>query len=94
MTLTLKLTKELEQRLQQAARQQGLPADEYVVQVLDEHLRSTALREELLALLQTWIDEDNADEQRETGEYLIRALDEDRLSERTVFPTQLKGVSW
>ena len=94
MTLTLELTKELEQRLQQAARQRGLPTDEYVVQVLDEHLRSTAPREGLLALLQTWIDEDDAGEQQETGEYLIRALDEDRLSERKLFPPELKGVSW
>ena len=61
---------------------------------MDEHLRSTAPREELLALLQTWIDEDDAGEQQETGEYLIRALDEDRASERKLFPPELKGVSW
>lgn len=94
MTLTLELTKELEQRLRQVARQRGLPADEYVLQLLDEHLRSKAPREELLALLQTWIDEEDASEQQETGEYLIRALDEDRLSERKLFPPELKGITW
>ena len=45
-------------------------------------------------MLQTWIDEDDAGEQQETGEYLIRVLDEDRLSERKLFPPELKGVSW
>ena len=29
-----------------------------------------------------------------TGEYLIRALDEDRLSDRPLFPPELKGVTW
>jgi hypothetical protein len=35
-----------------------------------------------------------ATEQQETGEYLIRVLDEDRLSERKLFPPELKGVTW
>ncbi len=33
-------------------------------------------------------------EQQETGEYLIEALDQDRLSERPLFPAELKGVTW
>jgi hypothetical protein len=33
-------------------------------------------------------------EQKETGEYLIRALDEDRPLERPLFPAALKGVTW
>ena len=49
---------------------------------------------ELVNLLQTWIDEGNAEEQRETGEYLIHALDDDRLSERLLFPPDLKDVTW
>ena len=35
-----------------------------------------------------------AAEQQETGEYLIRILDEDRLSNRKLFPPELKGVTW
>jgi hypothetical protein len=35
-----------------------------------------------------------ATEQQETGDYLIRVLDEDRLSERKLFPPELKGVTW
>ena len=30
----------------------------------------------------------------ETGEYLIRVLDEDRLSDRKLFPAELKGITW
>ncbi|MEG4273373.1 MULTISPECIES: hypothetical protein [unclassified Microcoleus] len=38
------------------------------------------------------MDEEDAEEQQETGEYLIHALDEDRLSDRQLFPIELKGV--
>ena len=49
----------------------------------------------LASLLQSWIDEeDDAGEQRETGEYLVRTLDEDRLSGRQLFPAEHKGVTW
>lgn len=48
----------------------------------------------LVQLIQSWIDEGDADEQRETLEYLIRVLDEDRLSDRKLFPKELKGKSW
>jgi len=48
----------------------------------------------LVNLLQSWRDEEDAEEQQETGEYLIHALDEDRLSERKLFPIELKGVTW
>jgi hypothetical protein len=49
---------------------------------------------ELVALLQSWIGEGDAEEQKEAGEYLIQALDEDRLSDRRLFPPELKGVTW
>ena len=41
--------------------------------------------ESAIALLQSWCDED-AQEQRETWEFLKTALDEDRLSDRKLFP--------
>ena len=44
------------------------------------------------------MDAESAEEQRETIEYLVRALDEDRLSDRSfrrkLFPEELKGESW
>ena len=48
----------------------------------------------LVQLVQSWMDEGDTDEQRETLEYLIRALDEDRLSSRKLFPKELQGKSW
>ncbi len=94
MTLTLYLTPDLEQRLTQEAKRQGLSIDVYTLQLLDKHLPAKDRREELITLLQSWIDEDDAGEQQETGEYLVRVLDEDRLSDRKLFPPELKGVTW
>ena len=94
MTLMLHLPPELEQRLTREAQRQGLPLDEYALALLDKSLPSQDRRTELITLLQTWIDEGDPEEQRETGEYLIRALDEDRLSDRPLFPPELKGVTW
>jgi len=94
MTLTLHLPLELEQRLTQEAQRQGLPLDAYTVALLDKSLPPQDRRTELITLLQTWLDEGDPEEQRDTGEYLIRALDEDRLSDRPLFPPDLKGVTW
>jgi hypothetical protein len=51
-------------------------------------------RTELVTLLQSWIEDGNPEEQQETGESLIRALDEDRLADRQLFPPELQGVTW
>ena len=45
-------------------------------------------------LFQSWTDEGDADEQRETLEHLTQALDENRPSERKLFPKEQKGKSW
>jgi hypothetical protein len=94
MTLTLHLPPELEQRLTQEAKRQGLALDEYTLQLLDKSLPPKDRGTELVTLLQSWIDEGDTEEQQETGEYLIRALDEDRLADRQLFPPNLKGVTW
>lgn len=93
MTLTLSLPPDLEERLQHEAERQGLPADTLTLRLLDQHLPAGA-RGELVDLLQSWIDEGDAQEQQETGDYLIQALNEDRLSDRSLFPPELKGVTW
>jgi hypothetical protein len=94
MTLNLSLPPDLEERLQHEAERQGLPAATLTLQLLDQHLPAKDLRGELVELLQSWIEEGDAQEQKETGEYLTRALDEDRLSDRRLFPPELKGVTW
>ena len=94
MTLTLHLPLELEQRLTHEAKCQGLALDAYTLQPLDKSLPPKDRRTELVTLLQSWIEEGNPEEQQETGEYLIRALEEDRLAHRQLFPPELKGVTW
>ena len=94
MTLMLNLPAELEQRLMRQAAQQGLPADAYALQILERHLTLDDPRAELVTLLQSWIDADDAEEQKETGDYLVLALDQDRLSDRKLFPPELEGVTW
>jgi hypothetical protein len=94
MTLTLHLPPELEQRLTQEAKRHGLTLDAYTLHLLDKSLPSKDRRTELVTLLQSWIEEGNPEEQQETGEYLIRALDEDRLADRQLFPPELKDVTW
>ncbi|MBY0523678.1 MAG: hypothetical protein K2R98_09770 [Gemmataceae bacterium] len=94
MRLTIDLPSELEQRLTQEAQRRGLAVDAFAVQLLDKELPPRDRGMELVTLLQTWLDVADPEEQQETGEYLIRALDEDRLSDRKLFPPELKGVSW
>ena len=55
---------------------------------------SDARAEDLGVLIRSWMDEGDSGEQRETIEYLVRALDEDRLSGRRLFPEDLKGKTW
>jgi hypothetical protein len=45
-------------------------------------------------LLQSWIDGEDAEDQKETGDYLIKTLDEDRSSVRELFPAELEGITW
>ena len=48
----------------------------------------------LAALFRSWKTEGDAEEQRETLEYLIRALDGGRPPDRKLFPQELKGKTW
>ena len=94
MPLTLNLTSEIEQYLSQKAREKGLSLEDYVLKLLKDTILEQEKQTKLVNLLQSWIDEEDEQEQQETGEYLIEALDQDRLSERPLFPALLKGVTW
>ena len=94
MPLTLNLTSEIEQYLSQKAREKGLSLEDYVLKLLKDTILEQEKQTKLVNLLQSWIDEEDEQEQKETGEYLIEALDQDRLSERPLFPAELKGVTW
>jgi len=93
MTLTLNLSPELEQYLLQEASQHGLSVETLALQLLTSAILLKQKQTEAVNLLQSWINDDD-DEQQETGQYLIHALDADRLSERKLFPPELKGITW
>ncbi len=42
--------------------------------------------DDLLRLLQSWRQDEDEEEQRETWEFLKQALEQDRLSDRRLFP--------
>jgi len=94
MTVNVDLTADLEERLRCEAERSGVPEEECIVRILDAHLPSAGRREQAVALLQAWIDGKDAEDQRETGDYLVRVLDEDRLSDRKLFPPELEGKTW
>jgi len=94
MTLTLNLPPELEQYLHDEAKQQGLSIEAIALQLLTQSILLKQKQAQAVDVLQSWIDDEDVEEQQETGQYLIQVLDEDRLSERKLFPSELKGVTW
>jgi hypothetical protein len=93
MTLTLDLPSELEQYLLREANAQGISIESMTLRLLINSIPTKQKQAEAVKLIQSWIDEDD-EEQQETGQYLIQALDEDRLSDRKLFPLEMKGVTW
>jgi hypothetical protein len=94
MTLTLTLSPELEQYILQEANQRELPVETVALQLLKNSIVLRQKQSQAVDLLQSWIEDEDGVEQQETGQYLIRALDEDRLSERKLFPLEMKGITW
>lgn len=94
MTLNLNLSPELEQYLLQEATQQGLSVEAVALQLLESSILLKQKQTEAVSLLQSWIDDEDDQEQQETGLYLIHTLDDDRLSKRKLFPSELKGITW
>lgn len=94
MTLTLNLPPDIEQYLFQEAKQQGLSVEAMTLKLLTSFIVLRQKQANAVNLLQSWIDDEDVGEQQETGQYLICALDEDRLSERKLFPMEMKGVTW
>ncbi|MFT5193679.1 MAG: hypothetical protein ACI9EW_003883 [Cellvibrionaceae bacterium] len=52
----------------------------------------------VVALLQSWMNEPAEDEAKagleQSEEMILEALDQDRTSDRKLFPPELKGVTW
>lgn len=93
--MSLTLTPELEERVKREAIRHGMSLDEYAIQALDESLSKIEQerREKAIALLQSWIEEDESSDDGYDEEFL-KMIDEDRLSERKLFPPEMKGISW
>ena len=92
--MTLNLSPQLETRLSDAARREGLPADQYAIRPLERAVASPDRRAAAVNLLQSWIETPDPQEQVAAGQYLVASLDADRLSDRKLFPPELKGVTW
>ncbi|MBI1296639.1 hypothetical protein GC175_16920 [bacterium] len=87
MALTLKLSAGDEEQLEIEASQQGLSATEYACRLLEEHLRQKHRQTEAIAQIESWIVDGDEEEQRETGDYLIEALDVNRARGSSSFPS-------
>jgi hypothetical protein len=94
VTLMLNLPGDLETRLSDEARRKGVAVEAYAADVLAKHVARRQRQTEAVALLQSWIEDPAGQEQEETGKMLVKALDEDRPSERKLYPPELKGVTW
>lgn len=94
MTLTLDLPPNLENSLFQAANQQSLTVEEFVIQILTSAFMQKERQKKAVSLLESWLSDADIEEQKTTGAYLIEALDQDRLSDRLLFPDEMKGKSW
>lgn len=94
MTLTLDLPPELEQYLLQEAEQQGVSIETMTLQLLAKSFQFRQNQAEAVDMLQSWIEDEDVEEQQETGEYLVQVLDEDRLSDRKLFPSEMQGSTW
>ena len=72
--------------------------EEMVASLQEAEARNAALptpeQQRAAALLQSWANDGDEAEQRETGEALLAGLDENRPSERKHFPPELAGESW
>ena len=87
------MQRSVEERLSQEASRLGVAPADFALHILDRHLPPPDARAAAIALLQSWIDERDADEQKQTGDFLVRVLDEDRIADRKLFPPELEGVT-
>ena len=84
MSLTVELENELEERVREEAKKRGLQADEYVRKIVNERLPVET--DEFAALVQSWIDEGDEEEQRATLKAIQLGLNENHSSCRVMFP--------
>lgn len=94
MTLTLDLPPDMEHYIMQEAQQQGLSVEAMTLQLLAKSIAFKQKQAKAADILESWIDDEDIEDQQTTGQYLLQVLDADRLSERQLFPQELKGITW
>ena len=95
MTMKLSLSPDLEKRLRTIASKEGKPVELYAAQLLETNLSAAEKRALAREMLKSWIREDEAltDEESAENEKILRAIDEDRLSDRKLFTNIFGGDS-
>ena len=92
--MTLTLPKDLERSLTQEARRRGLTPVAYALRVLEKNISPIDQRQQLMALLEARIAEaESASDQDDDPDGLLEAIDADRLSDRPLFPPEMKGIT-
>ena len=77
----------------QEANQHWLSVEVMALQLLTTSILQKQKQVEAINILQSWIDDEDPEDQQETGQYLIEALDQDWLSDRKLFPLDMKGIT-
>jgi hypothetical protein len=85
MSVTIELSDPVGMALHDEASRRGVPAQELAETLLSESL-PVKRKGSLSALIQSWIDEGDEEEQRETWEALKKGIDENRVGQRKFFP--------
>ncbi|MDX2043720.1 MAG: hypothetical protein SF097_21060 [Acidobacteriota bacterium] len=80
--MTIALAPEVEQRIQTEAARVGLPADRYIINLLDEYFA----RQDKV----TTSEDDNDYWEKE----FFERLDAERPEGQKLFPPELKGITW
>jgi plasmid stability protein len=85
--IVLNLPAELEERLRLEAARRGVPPDACARQVLDQHLPPADRRAQAAEMLEQWARAAESMTDREAAENaaVLRAVDDDRLSDRKLF---------
>lgn len=76
------------------AVRESLPLADYALRVLEQHVQPQARNDRAIAALQVWRDDAAQREREEPENDLLQALDENRLADRPLYPSELKGVTW
>ncbi len=93
--LTLSLPHELEFGLKREAGCRRVSPEQFALEALNEYVAQSLQHrvEKLREMFRQW-NEEEVDESEALDDEFFKMLDEDRPSDRKLFPPELKGISW